>query len=378
MKSHKEILASLKKQFEKHNIPIIDFENQVFPTITDIRWASEPQFHLELLKIERARLPVGKIKNQETNNTPIKLAFDDKDRIVYEERAKWDSSGPYKKFIFYKDDSTWEYKYADKKIESIAYQTLVNGRPEIFASYEKEVTNTVDKYEYNNDRLVKIDSYSSYAPYDPQKPDYIITYNTLGDIEEITRIDEPSNFFPKGQNLVIFKNHGYSIKALTDLLIYETTSSIKAELKKEKLSERKYLLIFVSKAFNSDVWFPPRIIISKSNDINNFDLRMDEMFDFDSISFKINYKSSQKLKEVSSLLMQEIELKEKFNLPLKIIIKIAKEMKSWHSEKGNEFRSADNLIILPLDFPDDYQEDVNTILQRIYSKGETKKLRNIN
>ena len=80
--------------------------------------------------------------------------------------------------------------------------------PILFASFEKKVVNTVDKYLYEEGRLVNINSYSSYKAFGyrkPQTPNYKIRYNKVGKISEIKRIDEPSDFFPKGQNIVIFK-----------------------------------------------------------------------------------------------------------------------------------------------------------------------------
>ena len=88
--------------------------------------------------------------------------------------------------------------------------------------------------------------------------------------------------------------------------------------------------------------------------------------------------SSERINETSHLLMQEIELKGKYDLPLKILIRIAKGIKLWYSENINYSEIIDNPIILPLDFPDDFYEDVSSVLQRIYSKGEIKKLENKN
>ena len=76
--------------------------------------------------------------------------------------------------------------------------------------------------------------------------------------------------------------------------------------------------------------------------------------------------------------MQDIEIKEKYDTPKKIVIKIAKEIKMWYSENYDNLGIGNKLVILPLDLPDDYQEKVLSTLQRIYSKGEFKKLKNTN
>ncbi len=365
MKNHIEILEDLKEELDNHSVSVKEYENQIFPKIVKFNWATEPQLHLELLKIERARLPQGKIYTEKNNNTTIKLGYDSHNRIIFQEEER------YKFFIFYKDNSVWGYKFSDGKIDRIEYQTLEQGIPKTFASYEKGVVNTVDKYEYRNERLVKINSYSSYEAfgYNPQMPNYHITYNKLGDISEIKRKDEPSDFFPNGQDLTIYKKHNYSIKALTEILISELVELIKQGLQNQNFNQKKLLLIFISNSFNSDDWFPPRFSIIKPKGFMKLDVTIDELIDLDLVFSE--YPVSDKLVESSNLLMQEIELKEKYETPYKILIKAAKEIKSWWS-KSNE--KIDNLIILPLDFPDDYYESILSALQRIYSKNEIKKI----
>jgi hypothetical protein len=366
MKNHTEILEALKEELKNHSVSIKEYENQIFPKIVKFEWATEPQVHLELLKIERARLPKGKIYTEKNDNTPIKLGYDIQDRIIFEEEEE-----KYRMFISYKDNSVWGYKFSDGKIDRIEYQTLEKGIPKTFASYEEGVVNTVDKYEYLNERLVKINSYSSYEAfgYSPQMPNYHVAYNKLGDISEIKRKDEPSDFFPNGQDLIIYKKHNYSIKALTEILISELVELIKQDLQNQNFNQKKLLLIFISNSFNSDDWFPPRFSIIKPKNLMKLDVTIDELIDLNLVF--TDYPVSDKLVESSNLLMQEIELKEKYETPYKILIKAAKEIKSWWS-KSNE--KNDNLIILPLDFPDDYYESILSALQRIYSNNEIKKI----
>ena len=69
-------------------------------------------------------------------------------------------------------------------------------------------------------------------------PNYHITYNKLGDISEIKRKDEPSDFFPNGQDLTIYKKHNYSIKALTEILISELVELIKQGLQNQNFNQK--------------------------------------------------------------------------------------------------------------------------------------------
>lgn len=373
MKTHQAILESLKQQFEEHKTSMLEYENQIFPLVVKTKWATEPQFHLALLKIERSRLPKGKVYEVKKDSASVKLGYDQQNRIVYEEREDRHSSGGYKKFIFYEADKIWVYKYSDNSIEGIEYLILEKGIPVRFASFEKGVVNSVDKYVYEEGRLAKIDAYVSYEAFgqEPQMPNYEIVYNRLGDIEEIIRIDEPSDFFPEGQHLVIFKKHNYSTKALTEILISESVNLIKQQLKKQSFDKRKCLLVFISNAFNSDDWLPPRFSIVAPQTSDNPDLKMHEFIDFETISFEKDPSLNDRFNESAMLLMQDLELKEKFGLPFKILLKIAKEIKLFCAD---QFGTKGKLVVLPLDFPDDYYEPVASILARIYSKKEINKI----
>lgn len=374
MKNHKEILYSLQEQLQKHITTLGEYENQIIPKIVKIKWATEPQLYLELLKIERARLPKGRIYHEESNKTSIKLGYDHQNRLIYEERTDSDSSGKYKKFIIYNPNSIWSYKYSDNKIKGIEYQKLNNELPYIYASYEKGIVNTVDKYVYANQKLISIDSYSSYEAFglSPQQPKYEITYNSLGDISKIVRTDEISDFFPKGQNLIVFKRHDYSIKSLTEILIREVVIILKKKINDEKFDDPKCLIVFVSKAFNSDDWFPPKF--SFVDLIENFktEIRIDQIIDFNMVPFEDESDICKRLKEASRLLMQEITLKEKYDLPFKIIKTVSKEIKLWYNDQSNQLDPNGKLIILPLELPDDYYEDCIYVLKRMYSKKEIK------
>lgn len=375
MKSHKEILNSLKKQFDNFNIPIKDFENQILPAIVKTNWATEPQFHLELLKIERSRLPKGKIFEKETNDTYVQLGYDQKERIIFEKKSNQDAAGAYVKFISYQEDSIWSYMFSDQQIDGIEYQILHDNKPHLYASYKQGVVNTVDKYFYREDRLVKIDSFHSYEAFGdsiPQRPDYLIEYNKIGDISEIRRVDASSDFFPKGQDLVIYKKHKYSLKSLSDILVYETSELIKEELKKEDNQSKNCLILYLLSTFNSDDWLPPRIPFFQAKNSLTESTTIEEYININTDPDNLPYTVSEKLSEVSMLLMQEIELKEKYDLPLKLLLKVAKEIKDWCRKFPINSNTGKPLIILPLDFPDDYYEEVLLVLSRVYSPREIK------
>lgn len=70
--THQEILARLDERFENHEIPEEEYAKQILSRIEKIIWATEPQIHLELLKIERARIPKGRVLKEERGKYSIK------------------------------------------------------------------------------------------------------------------------------------------------------------------------------------------------------------------------------------------------------------------------------------------------------------------
>lgn len=369
MKTHEEILNSLKEQFENHRVPISEYESQILPQVETVKWATEPQFHLMLLKIERSRISKGRVYKEERTGTTIKLGYDNQNRTIYEE-----GRGQYKKFIFYKEDSVWLYEFSNDKIKKIEYQTIEQSYPATYASYAQGVVNTVDKYVFEDKQLVEIDSYNSYEAFghSPQMPNYFITYNQLGDISEIRRVDESSDFRPKGQDVAIYKRHGYSIKALRGILISELKKSITHELQQHDFDGQTLLLIFISNAFGSDGWLPPRFSIVKPMDNGHFDKTIYELIKIDAVVSE--HPVSNKLEEAARLLEQEVELQEKYRMPQKILVKAAKEIKLWWSENSSD-KGNEELVIFPLESPDDNYLDVSTILKRLYSSREIKTIK---
>ena len=367
MKRHIEIFEALKKKFINSSFSIMEYENQIFPKIVKYKWATVSQLQLQLLKNERLRLPKGQIYAEKNDNTSIKLGYDIQNRLIFEKDEEENS----KTYIVYKEDFVWAYQFINGKIDRIEYQILKKGIPKVFASYKKGVVNTVDNYEYLNERLVLIKSYNSYEAFgdSPQMPNYHIFYNKFGDISEIIRKDEISDFFPNGQNITIYKKHSYSISALTEILVSELVELIKKDLLNEDFSQKKLLLIFISHTFSSDNWFPPRYKIIKPKGLTKYESTINNLVNLD--IFSIEYPKNERITESSNLLMQEIEIKEKYGIPTKILIKVAKEVKNC-CLNYNEIK--DNLIILPIDFPDDYYESISSVLLRIYSKNEIKKL----
>ncbi len=373
MKEHEKILTSLKEQFENHNVLISEYEKEILPQIESYKWATQPQMHLALLNNELSRLPKGRVYETERESAWVELGYDDQSRIIYE------SGDGLKKYVLHKEDSIWmytfKYPYTNNEINRIEYLLIERGYPTIFASYANWVVNRVCMYKFRDERLVEIDSYHLYdrPRQEPQTPNYFITYNELGDVSEIRRKDEPSVTFPDGQDVSVYKKHDYSIKELTDILVSQMKSAIMHELQDHEFDGRTLLLIFISNSFASDNWFPPRFSIVKTTENMVLDGTFYELVKIDSVVAE--KPDNERINEASRLLEQELVLQEKHELPLKILVRIAKEIKSWMLECTNAENN--ELIIFPLSFSEDGYEKVSTILKRVYSAKDIKKMQKI-
>ena len=89
------------------------------------------------------------------------------------------------------------------------------------------------------------------------------------------------------------------------------------------------------------------------------EIAMHDFIDFDWLD--VETISSSKIQKISELLMQEIELKGKLDIPFKLLMKLSKTLKS------NMERSS---FLLPLDFPKDYSATNFSIINRLYSKKD--------
>lgn len=370
MKSLEAIHATLKKQFEEFQETEDQYSNQIIPQIEKVIWATESQYYLELLRVERARLPKGRILKSEptVKENCVKLGFNKMDELIYEEQWGSHPLHGYKKYFIQKQDTIYSYRFNrnDGALDEIEYQKTENGLPLTYGDYSFGKATTADEYEYQNGKLVKIKSMWRSEPY-IQYPTYLIDYDLLDNIKTINRVDEPSDFFPDGQDMIIYKKHSYSIRELTEILIQEFVDCVCQQLK-EKRSE-KFLLITLENPFNSDEWLPFKFYFANSIEKLSTDIELIEFIDTDELSFQYYDDFNEKLQETANLLMQETELNEKYDVPLKILQKTVKILKRKLESLENQ-----ELIILPLDLPDDYYEPVYLTLQGLYSKREVSKM----
>lgn len=366
-----ELLQSkLKEEFESFKTSEKEISNEVIPQINQTTWSTEPIIHLELLKIERSRIPKGQVLKEEPSKKEFctKTCFDDQEKPIYEETWEGHPSHGYKKYFIYSEDSLSTYKFTrDGTIEEIEFQEQQEGLPTLYGCHAENKVNTFDEYEYQSGRLSKINSICVYDSRS-QHPTYIPKYDSFNNLSSLTRIDEPSDFFPKGQNIVVFERHKYSIKALQEILINEMIASIFQQI--QAVKTKKVLVLAIENAFNSDDWLPPRYCFLDCDKVIQENQTIEEYIDFDQIEFNIHHETNEKILHASRLLEQEIELQEKYESPGQILFKMAKKLKSELAK----FKVVTPPLIIPLDLPDDYQEDTCSVLERLYSTREIMKL----
>ncbi len=370
MPTLESLLSDLKSQFESHQTQYESFQESTQPRVQYYRWATEPQFHLALFSVERARLPKGKVYHEPQDETYYRIGYDSMDRIVFEERSAHSSSGAYQKFIDYHSDATWVYQFKQGELDGLAYQTQREGQPDIYVSYSPGVVNSAEQYFFDNGRLIKIQSLNNYDAFkqDTQHPMYTITYDALGAIDLITRIDQPSNFFPNGQEVKVFKKAKYSLKALADIFQEEFLKYLTNQYTPAQIMDGHCLGIVLHNAFNSDAWLPFQLYALEITTPLTKQITVAEYLDFSQLVPPDVSSYSKRLTEVSQLLMQEIELKEKYELPVKLLEKVGKSVVNWISEQGK----GTPIKVLALDLPDDFYEEVISILRRTYSAKACK------
>lgn len=356
----------MKEKFENNKNPEKYYSDQLNSKVEKVIWATEPQQYLELLKIERSRIPKGKILKEEPINKEncVKLSYNKFDELIFEE--KWGShpTHGFKKYFTYSNETICSYSFTRESVlTEIEYQKLEEGIPIEYANYSIGKANVCDKYEYQNGMLVRINTLWQSDPY-IQFPEYHINYDLFENIETIRRIDEPSDFFPEGQNIVIYKKHNYSIRQLTEIFIKETIKCITKEIGKNR--DKNLLLIVLEHPFNGDEWLPFKFYFLKSIKELKKEMNLEEYIDVQQLNFEYQSNLNNQIIEASELLMQEMELKEKYGLPHKILKKIGQKIKKEGLEGKHTFK------ILLLDFPDDYSEDLNSILLKLYSNKEIR------
>lgn len=369
MKELEKILAALKTTFENHSNPEDTYADQLLPKIDKTIWATAPQQYLELLKVERARISKGKMLKaapKEKHNC-LKLLYDQYGRLIYEE--KWGShpSHGYKKYFIHDEEQTNAYTFnREGSLEEIEWQQRVNGVVTNYGNYAKLKAITIDRYLYDEkDRLVEIQSLWSYGHH-VQHPTYYISYDNLENIGVIRRVDPPSESFPQGQDIEVYRRHAYSIKALTDILLEEYTLHLESSMKEEP--DANLLLMISAQVFNADDWLPPKYQFFQHEQIINSSLEVKDGLpsSFFEQPLELKVPLAKRLREVSELLMQEIGLQEKYDLPLKLLQKLGKRAKDLLDSKNKD------ILVVALDMPDDYYEPITTVLNRIYTKKEQK------
>lgn len=370
MSTLESLLSDLKSQFESHQTPYEFFQESTEPSIQYYRWATEPQFHLALFSLERARLSKGKVYHEPQDEAYYRIGYNSEDQIVFEERSAHSSSGPYQKFIEYHSDAMWVHQFKQGKLDGLAYQTRREGQPDIYVSFSPGVVNTAEQYFFDKGRLIKIQSLNNYDAFkqDPQHPMYIIEYDALGAVDLITRIDQPSNFFPNGQEVKVFKKTKYSLKALTDIFQAEYLQYVADQYKLNQKTDSPCLVIVLNNAFSSDTWLPFQLYALEATTPLTKQTTVTDYLDFSQVGPPDVSSYNTRLVEVSQLLMQEIELKEKYELPMKMLEKVGKSVVDWISEQGK----GTPIKVLALDLPDDFDEEVISILRRTYSAKACK------
>ena len=370
MPTLEKLLSDLKTQFESHQNPIEYYKESIQAQIRYYRWATEPQVHLALLQIERARLAKGKIYEEAQDETHIRLGYDAEDQIIFEERTVHSSSGSYQKFIQHNTDSSSVFHFKQGKLEGLAYLKRKAGLADHFVSYSPGVVNTAEYYFFENDRLQRIQTLNNYDAFKqaPQHPLYHIEYDALGAIELISRTDQPSDFFPNGQQVNIYKKNKYSLKALSDIFLNESFGFIEDQFLSNQAVVGDYLAIVLHNAFNGEQWLPFQIHVVKQKTPLNKNIELTDYLDFSKLVPPDSSSYPLKLVEVSNLLMQEIALKEKYELPSKLLEILGKMVIKARSTS----ETGTHLKIIVLDLPDDFHEPALGVLRRIYSAKACK------
>jgi hypothetical protein len=361
-----EILHFLKKKFEETIISEKELATHIKPLINKVIWSTDSILSLQLLKTEISRKSKGRILKTEPTEKKncVKTGFDTSGRILFEEQWGDFPTHGYIKYFTYSTATVYAYTFSRQgKLITIEFQELRDNLPIIYADDKKNGANIVQKYVYKDGKLVEI--YSIWV-YDTiiQSPTYHIKYDSLGTLSSITRSDEPSKSFPHGQNVIIYQKHYYSINELTDILVSEMEKEIIAQ---SENNTKDYLLIFLEESFNSDDWLPPSFCFFNSKEELRNNPSFDKFVDLESPDIIVKKPNSEKIAEVSRLLMQEVEIKEKYGFPSKFLIKLAKKVKSYVNTNllpPNRFK------ILALDISDDYDKDVIPLMRKLYSKKE--------
>ena len=355
-----QLLKHLKGAFEKNNVSQKSLADRIMPLIEKKVWATEPQIYLEPLKVEINRWPKGRMMKTEpeVKEYCTMMGLDKDGRLVYEERWEGHPARGYLRYYDIDGDVTHAYTFTrDGDLDMLEYQEKKDGNVTLCGNWTHYAVCYANTYVYDAGRIVAIETQTSY--YDTIKHlHYTIFYDALGNVQRIERTDDPSPDIPEGQHLTIYQNSPYSLKKLTEIFTEETNAMITEVLES---IDKEYLFIVLDRAFITDDWLPLKIYTFDGDKPLRADMPLGDLADFEALPEPA--AASDKLTAISELLVQEIGIKEKFDLPNTLLVKAAKEAKA----------KAGTAKVMALDLYDDLELTVSDVLERVYSKKEIAK-----
>lgn len=364
MSIHTELINSLKLKFKKHTNPAKKYADDLLTKVDRFVWSTEPQYYMEQLAIELRMLPKGRILKTEPQELYrcYKTGYDKEGNILTEEYWAGHPSNGHTKFFVREANQMYSYTIdRNDALDQIEFAEYNDGKPMLYGRYARYIDACADSYFYSDNGKLKRIENSSDRGFQIQETAFDIDYDNLGAIEKITRTDEVSVTFPKGQTIVVYKKTDYSIKALINIFTEEMVDVLTQAIKN---NPKQYAMVAVQAAFSSDEWLPLLLYRFNGEKPLTKDLLLQDFINSDDVVYEeIN---TVKLKEVSLLLVHQATTQEKYDLPYKLLIDISKKVK----------QNIDGLetILIPADLYEDYSETVVSLLEKIYSKKELKDL----
>nr|WP_322623519.1 hypothetical protein [uncultured Flavobacterium sp.] len=359
---------SLKKAFKIHKTPAQEYSDKLLPQVVKYVWSTEPQYYMEQLFLERGNRSKGRILKTEPEELYRchKTGYDKDGNVITEEYWGGHPSNGYTKFFVTEGNHIYSYNIdRGGAFDEIEYLEYTEGKPSVYASVSRYKSALAENYFYDTDgRLNCIECEVDHGGY-VQETKYDVYYDSFGALLKITRTDGVSPTFPQGQTgAVVYQKTGYSIKALTEIFVEEM---VKALTEPIKASQHKYAMIALDAAFSSDDWLPLRLRTFDSVQEITTELLLSDFVNEDPVNYT-PIDISENLREVSQLLIQQATVQEKYDLPYKLLITVAKTIKQ---------RVGDDTIIIPADLYDDYSESVVQIFKRLYNAKDLKKIQGL-
>lgn len=369
MQTRLNLIDSLKEAFKAHKTSVQEYSEKLLPKVVKYVWSTEPQYYMEQLLIERGSRSKGRILKNEPEELYRchKTGYDKDGNVLTEEYWGGHPSNGYTKFFVTDDNHTYSHTIErDGALDEIEYLECNDGKPSAYATISRYKSVFAEHYFYDAEgRLNSIKCELEHGSY-IQETTYDVTYDSFGALFKITRTDGVSPTFPDGQTgAVVYQKTGYSIKALADIF---TEEMVKALTEPVKVSKHKYAMIALDAAFSSDDWLPLRLYTFSNTQEIIPDLLLSDFVNADPVNYT-SVEISDKLREVSQLLVQQATIQEKYDLPYKLLIKVAKMVKQL---------TPNDKIIIPADLYDDYNEPVVDILKKLYNAKELKKIQSSN